>query len=90
MAATKIDPQVHPYGLGGSFILSGSASGSYTDVFDYYPLTSTTAAISMSAGNLSGSWGAGIHIYGQISQVSQSSGIAILYRGITQNGYTYL
>jgi hypothetical protein len=79
----NIDISKHPYGLGGGAILSGSVSAS-VDGFWYYPVTATVANVKI--GNLSGSLGsityaAGVGVYGYITQVTQSSGIAILYSG---------
>ena len=73
----------HPYGIGGGAILSGSVSAS-VDCFWYYPVTATVANVKVS--NLSGSLGsvtytAGVGVYGNITQVTQSSGIAIVYSG---------
>jgi hypothetical protein len=80
---SQIDISKHPYGLGGGAILSGSVSAS-VDGFWYYPITASVANIKF--GNLSGSTGnvsytAGVGVYGVITQVTQSSGIAILYSG---------
>jgi len=80
---SQIDISIHPYGLGGGAILSGSVSAS-VDCFWYYPVTATVANVKVS--NLSGSLGsvtytAGVGVYGNITQVTQSSGIAIVYSG---------
>jgi hypothetical protein len=80
---SQIDISKHPYGLGGGAILSGSVSAS-VDGFWYYPITASVANVKF--GNLSGSTGnvsytAGVGVYGVITQVTQSSGIAILYSG---------
>jgi hypothetical protein len=79
----NIDISKHPYGLGGGAILSGSVTVS-VDGFWYYPVTSTVANVKIS--NLSGSLGsvkyaAGVGVYGAINQITQSSGIAIIYSG---------
>jgi hypothetical protein len=79
-----IDVLRDPYGLHGGTILSGSVNVT-ADAFWYHPITATTVT-SMSIG-LSGSpltsvnFTAGVGIYGNITMVSQSSGIAILYSG---------
>jgi hypothetical protein len=80
---SQIDISKHPYGLGGGAILSGSVSAS-VDGFWYYPVTATVANVKIS--NLSGSLGsityaAGVGVYGAINQITQSSGIAIIYSG---------
>jgi hypothetical protein len=79
----NIDISKHPYGLGGGAILSGSVSIA-AEGFWYYPLIASTANVKFS--NLSGSTGnvsytAGVGVYGIITQVTQSSGLAILYSG---------
>ena len=79
----NVDITKHPYGLGGGAILSGSVSMS-GEGFWYYPLVASTANVKF--GNFSGSTGnvsytAGVGVYGYITQVTQSSGIAILYSG---------
>jgi hypothetical protein len=78
-----IDGLKDPYGLGGGAILSGSVSSS-CDAFWYYPVTTTVATVKFA--NLSGSsitttFTAGNGVYGNISEVTQSSGIAIVYSG---------
>ena len=78
-----VDQIRSPYGLSGGKILSGSVSSS-ADAFWYYPLTASTATIVFS--NLVGytasvSFSAGVGVYGAITSVTQSSGIAILYSG---------
>ena len=71
------------FGLNGGTILSGSINVT-ADAFWYLPITSTVAGIAFS--NLSGSsfttsFTAGNGVYGNITSVSQSSGIAVLYSG---------
>jgi hypothetical protein len=78
-----IDGLKDPYGLNGGAILSGSVTTA-TDAFWYYAVTNTAANIKFS--NLSGSsinttFTAGQSIYGNITSVTQSSGIAIVYSG---------
>ena len=99
MAAHRVELNVHPYGLGGGYILSGSVSASFTDAFQYYPVTATSAVIRLetlqnaagtstfsSTGNISSSaWTVGIPIYGPVTQVTQSSGIAFIYSGVVAN-----
>lgn len=83
---TIVDLSRGPYGLSGGSILSGSVNVK-ADAFWYYPVTATTAIVSFS--NLSGSlvsssFTAGNGVFGAITQVSQSAGIAILYSGSYQ------
>ena len=80
-----IDGLKDPYGLNGGAILSGSVTKS-CDAFWYYPVTNTIATVIIA--NLSGSstlanvsFTAGNGVYGNITQVTQSSGIAIVYSG---------
>ncbi len=83
----SIDQFTHPYGLGGVVYLSGSARASGF-FYSYYPFRGTPVArIVMSnmsnpaapANNfLTGSFSPGIAIYGTITQVTQSSGEALL------------
>lgn len=89
----QIDISKHPYGLGGGTIISSSI-GTNTiitgEAFWYYPVTATTAIIniglpingsSAATGSISASFTAGVGVYGNITSVSQSSGISILYSG---------
>ena len=82
----RLDTARHPYGLGGGTILSGSVSVA-GEAFWYYPLTATTANIKFNSDyvNTLGSvtFTAGVGVYGMITQVTQSSGIAMLYSGST-------
>jgi hypothetical protein len=80
-----VDGLKDPYGLNGGAILSGSITKS-CDAFWYYPVTNTTATVVIS--NLSGSnrlanvsFTAGVGVYGSITEVTQSTGIAIIYSG---------
>lgn len=76
---------VNPYGLAGGVYLSGSVtiSGSGGFFFTYYPIANSVANINMknmiSGSSVTGSFTAGIPIYGQITAVTQSSGIAFCY-----------
>lgn len=93
MALSRVELNVHPYGLGGGLVISGSiTTGPFTDVFQYYPLTATVATLNInmpfsgSVNNATSSFSvttsAGVPVYGPITQVTQSSGIAILYKGV--------
>ena len=101
MALSRVELNVHPYGLGGGLILSGSITTSFTDAFQYYPITATSATLKItmpitgsfasattaSIGNTA--WPVGVPVYGPITEVSQSSGLAIIYKGVvtTDGGY---
>tara|TARA_B110000971_G_C19510164_1_gene277094 strand:+ start:77 stop:349 length:273 start_codon:yes stop_codon:yes gene_type:complete len=80
----QIDIAKHPFGLGGGIIISGSAqiSGKF---FVYYPIQTSVASLKLpnlvNGSNLSSSFFAGVPIYGAITEVTQSSGLAILYSG---------
>ena len=80
----QIDISKHPFGLGGGVILSGSVQMQVKG-FVYYPLQTTSAKLvipNLTNGNsLSASFTAGIPVYGAITEVTQSSGIAIIYSG---------
>ncbi len=76
----------NPFGLGGGIYLSGSISASVAYSFVYYPITTTVANIKMNnitnGASITGSFSPGIPIYGTITQVTQSSGIAFVYSAI--------
>lgn len=79
-----VDSLKDPYGLHGAAVLSGSTAIG-TDSFWYYPITATVANVKFGNG-VSGSLGAisfaaGIGVYGPITEVTQSSGVAMLYSG---------
>ena len=80
----QIDIAKHPFGLGGGIILSGSITRSL-EGFVYYPIQETTATLRIpnltNGGSLSATFIAGLPIYGAITAVTQSSGIAIVYSG---------
>lgn len=92
--ADRVDLHIHPYGLGGGTYLSGSVTIN-CDGFMYYPLTASSAKLTMAGSIVSGSsvsssaWTAGIPIYGPITAVTQSSGLAFVYNGVTSNRYTF-
>lgn len=78
-----VDVNRSPYGLSGGSIVSGSVTLS-TDAFWYYPVTNTTAILvfsNLSGSQISASFTAGNGIFGNISAITQSAGIAILYSG---------
>ena len=78
-----VDINRGPYGLTGGTILSGSISSS-ADAFWYYPVTNTTATIifdNLSGSSISTTFTAGHGVYGAITSVTQSAGIAVLYSG---------
>ena len=74
---------INPYGLSGGIYLSGSMtiSGSGNYFFTYYPIANSIANITMEniSGTITGSFTAGRPIYGKITAVTQSSGIAFAY-----------
>lgn len=76
----------HPYGLGGGTFLSGSVNADAGYYFVYYPIEESTAVLKlreMSNGtSISRTFAAGIPIYGTIYEVTQSSGAAIVYKGV--------
>jgi hypothetical protein len=80
----QVDIAKHPFGLGGGIIISGSAQISLKG-FVYYPIQTTSAKLVINnlqnGNNFSSSFTAGIPIYGAITEVTQSSGIAIVYSG---------
>ena len=79
-----VDGLKDPYGLKGGAILSGSVTTA-TDAFWYYSVTTGTTAIikfsNLSGSQISASFAAGQSIYGNITSVTQSSGLAIVYSG---------
>ena len=84
-----VDGLKDPYGLNGGAILSGSVSTA-CDAFWYYPVTATTAIVkfsNLSGSQVSASFTAGNGVYGAITSVTQSSGIAIVYSGSYFPGY---
>lgn len=85
-AGDAIDINRAPYGMTGGTVLSGSVN-TLADAFWYYPITATFALINMAnvSGSISSSFSAGIGVWGRITSVSQSSGIAILYSGSNNN-----
>jgi hypothetical protein len=91
--ADRVDIDKHPYGLGGGTYLSGSGVSASVDAFMYYPVTNCTATIRFTnitngtAAVISAS--AGVPVYGSIAAVTQSSGVSIVYNGITSNPYTF-
>ena len=92
--ADRVDLHIHTYGLGGGTYLSFSVTIN-CDGFMYYPLTASSAKLTMAGSITSGSsvsssaWTAGIPIYGPITAVTQSSGLAFVYNGVTSNPYTF-
>lgn len=86
--ASIIDQLRSPYGLSGGTLISGSVTLK-TDAFWYYPVSASSATIvfgnivntSGGAASASINFAAGQGIYGNITQVTQSAGIAILYSG---------
>ena len=81
-----INEFTHPYGLGGGIFLSGSITSPSGYYYVYYPITSSVANIKMnniiSGSQITGSFAAGLPIYGTITSVTQSSGVAFLYNAL--------
>lgn len=86
-----VDINKSPYGLSGGVIFSGSVSAS-VDGFWYYPIIASNAnvvitnmvgATGSNINNITASFSAGIGVWGAINSVTQSSGIAIVYSGIS-------
>lgn len=86
-----VDITKSPYGLSGGVIFSGSVSAS-VDGFLYWPITATSASIFTSnlvgatgsafiSGSITSAFTVGIGMWGNITSVTQSSGIAIVYNG---------
>lgn len=78
-----VDGLKDPYGLNNGKILSGSIN-TECDCFWYYAVTATTAIIkfsNISGSQISASFAQGQSIYGNITSVSQSAGLAIIYSG---------
>lgn len=79
-----IDGLRDPYGLHGGAVLSGSITLK-CDAFWYLPITNTFASIKFNnsiSGSISSiSFTAGNGVYGPITEVTQSSGLAMVYSG---------
>lgn len=80
-----VDGLKDPYGLSGGKVLSGSVT-TKCDAFWYFPITATVASIkvpNLDSGSLLNSvaFTPGIGVYGFITEVTQSSGIAVVYSG---------
>lgn len=84
-----VDGLKDPYGLSNGKILNGSINTT-CDCFWYYAVTGTTAIIkfsNLSGSQISASFAQGQSIYGNITAVSQSAGLAIIYSGSYFPGY---
>jgi len=83
-----IDPTRSPFGLSGGTFLTGSQTVS-SDAFWYYAVSQSVATlrfsnlqdISGSQVSMSITLNAGASVYGNITSVTQSNGMAILYSG---------
>jgi|LakMenEpi03Aug12_release.lakeMendotaPanAssembly.Ray.scaffolds.fasta_scaffold1263857_1 hypothetical protein len=84
---------IHPEGLGGGTILSGSMSASFDNAFWYYPIVASTANIKFS--NMINTFSqsialtAGVGVKGAITQVTQSAGLAIVYHAQADTNYSF-
>lgn len=83
-----VDGLKDPYGLNGGAILSGSTSKA-CDAFWFYAVIPTTAIIklNLSGSQISASFAQGQSIYGNITSVTQSVGLSIVYSGSYFPGY---
>lgn len=81
--AQTVDPFKDAYGLNGGTVISGSQTVA-VDGYVFYPISETIAELNfpeLTNGNFSGTFAAGIPIFGHITEVTQSSGISIVYNG---------
>lgn len=79
----QIDIASHPYGLGGATVLSGSIQTS-GEFFWFHPISSSVATVKFSDSNgplTSISFPNNGDVYGYITQITQSSGLSIVYSG---------
>jgi hypothetical protein len=83
----QLDIAKHPFGLAGGIILSGSVKIK-GEGFVYYPIQEASASLKIpnltNGQNLTTTFAAGLAVYGAITEVTQSSGIAILYSGSSE------
>lgn len=94
--AEIVDVLKSPFGLSGGRIFNAGESGS-VDAFWYYAVTAVSASIKFSnlasgsgtSGTVSSSLSAGQSLYGNIYQVTQSVGTAIIYSGSYINSIRY-
>lgn len=76
-----------PYGLNGGLLISGSINKTMSGsaAYCYYPLMTSTAIIKtaniISGSSIEFSGSLGAPLYADITEVSQSSGMAIVYFG---------
>ena len=81
------------FGLTGGTYLSGSTSASFSAAFCYYPLVDSVANVVtdniVNGANITSSFIAGIPIYGSITSITQSSGLAIIYHSTPSITPTY-
>ena len=78
-----VEIERHPHGLGGGQLISGSSQLAVSGIFRYRPITATVVDLKFNS-EISGSFGlntisAGTDIFGPITQISQSSGVAMIY-----------
>jgi hypothetical protein len=80
----QVDIAKHPYGLGGGIILSGSVQMK-VEGFIYYPLATSEVTLKMpnltNGESFTNTFTAGLPMYGYITEVTQSSGLAVIYSG---------
>lgn len=80
----QVDIAKQPFGLGGGMLLNGAVTVAVQG-YCYYPLSGSSAAINLSnidsGSTISAVFIAGIPIFGSITAVTQSAGLAIVYYG---------
>ena len=79
----QLDISKQPYGLGGGKLLSGAVT---VDVegYCYYPLSGSVATLNFTNidnGPISATFIPGIPVFGHITSVTQSAGLAVVYYG---------
>jgi len=81
--AEVVDPYKDAYGLNGGTVISGSQTVT-VDGYVFYPLIETIAEVNfpeLTSGSFSATFTAGIPVFGHITEVTQSSGLSIVYNG---------
>jgi len=81
---SQLDIAKEPFGLSGGILLSG-AKQLTVEGYCYYPLSSSAAVVNFSnldsGSAVSATFMAGIPVFGAITAVTQSAGLAIVYYG---------
>jgi hypothetical protein len=80
----QLDISKHPYGLDGGYLLNGNVQVA-VEGYCYYPLSNSGATLRFSnienGTAVNSTFTAGIPVFGHITAVTQSSGLAIVYYG---------